>query len=115
MDLRAIQRRLREWQLANFTQRQLTIKECCILQMALGMNEEAGEVACHVLKGTQSIRSGENGFDKEQIADGVIDAFVFGMQLLSLLDIDVEKALSTTLDEVLNRDWIKFPSNGVDK
>ena len=61
------------------------------MQFSLGMAEEVGEVAHHILKGVQGIRGGVNGFDINQIADGVVDSGVYGQQLLSHFGVDSEK------------------------
>jgi len=111
------QKELAEWQNRNFprsryeemTKDQL-IDMILAMQFSLGMAEEVGEVAHHILKGVQGIRNGVNGFDVNQIADGVVDSGVFGQQLLSLFDIDSEKETEKVIDTVLQRDWLNNPS-----
>ena len=80
------------------------------LKCALGMAEETGEVCHHVLKGTQKIRGGVNGIDVNEVADGVADVLIYGIQLLSFLGVDAEKEISKVIDNVLKRDWKSNPS-----
>jgi len=113
------QKELKEWQERNFprsryeamTKDQL-IDMILAMQFTLGMAEEVGEVAYHILKGIQAIRGGINGFNINQIADGVVDSGVFGQQLLSHFGVDSEKETSKVIDEVLKRDWKEDPSGG---
>lgn len=120
MDLR--QKEVHEWQKKNFTSDYLLEKSkeelveiIYILQMALGVVEEAGEIAHHVLKGTQHVRGGVDGIDKKQVADGVGDNLIFGMQLLSFLGVDAEKELPPVIESVLSRNWVDDPENGKSK
>jgi len=99
------QKQLKEWQEKNFG-----IHEDDILKCALGMSEEVGEVCHHVLKGVQKIRFGIGGIDKKQVADGIADTLIFGLQILSKLDLDAEKEIAEVIEKVLQRDWIKDPS-----
>jgi len=115
IDLKQIE--LKEWQERNFprsryeamTKDQL-IDMILAMQFTLGMAEEVGEVAHHILKGIQAIRGGVNGFNINQIADGVVDSGVFGQQLLSHFGVDSEKETSKVIDEVLKRNWIVNPA-----
>ena len=98
------QKELYEWQNRNFG-----INPTDLERMALGMAEETGEVCHHILKGKQGIRGGVNGINKDEIADGVADTLIYGLQILSLLDIDAEEEISKVIDKVLRRDWINNP------
>jgi len=99
------QKQLKEWQEKNFG-----IHEDDLLKCALGMAEEVGEVCHHILKGVQRIRCGADGIDKKQVADGIADTLIFGLQILSKLDLDAEKEIAEVIEKVLQRDWIKDPS-----
>lgn len=114
VDLNLVQERLAKWQKKNFPEIPLPPKEVRLLQLALGMCEEAGEVAYEVLKSSQRIRNGA-GEDKtkEEIVDGVIDTFIYGMQILSALGVEVEDPLIQVVESILKRDWISFPKDGV--
>lgn len=98
------QKELNEWQVKNFG-----VHGDDLLRFALGMSEEVGEVCHHVLKGTQKIRGGLNGINKDEVADGVADTLIYGMQLLTALGMDAEKEISAVVDKVLKRDWHKNP------
>jgi len=113
------QQELYDWQKHNFPTDHLFLlsKEelvniILILQVTLGMNEEAGEVAHAVLKGTQGIRGGVNGIDANLVSDGVGDNLIFGQQLLSLLKRDSEKEVAKVIDSVLKRNWVDNRVNG---
>lgn len=99
------QKELDEWQARNFGRHEDDALKC-----ALGMAEEVGEVCHHVLKGTQKIRGGVNGINKAEVADGVADVLIYGIQLLSILGLDAEEEISAVIDEVLSRDWRSNPS-----
>ena len=106
IDLR--QKELKEWQERNFGTHNDNLLKC-----ALGVAEEAGEICHHVLKGSQKIREGVDGINKEEVADGVADTLIYGIQLLSILGLDAEKEISAVIEKVLKRDWVKNPA-GVD-
>lgn len=114
MDLR--QAELYEWQRRNFPTDSLLVlskeglvKIILILQMALGINEEAGEIAHHVLKGVQGIRGGKKGIDADQVVDGCGDTLIYMSQLLSLLKREAEEEFPKVISQVLSRDWIADP------
>ena len=113
------QEQLYKWQCKNFPAEdllKLTKEELIhmvkILQVALGVCEEAGEVAHAVLKGTQKIREGENGFPKDLICDGIGDMHIYANQLLSMVNMDIQKCIQDTITHVLKRDWIENPTDG---
>lgn len=99
------QNELAVWQLENFG-----ISDNTALHCALGMAEEVGEICHHILKGTQKIRGGINGVNKVEVADGVADTFIYGMQLLSCYGIDAEKEIAAVIAKVLQRNWIDNPT-----
>ena len=98
------QKELHDWQERNFGNHPDDALKC-----ALGMAEEVGEVCHHVLKGTQRIRAGVNGINKVEVADGVADVLIYGVQLLSILGLDAEEEIAKVIDVVLARDWKKNP------
>ena len=99
-----MQAELYEWQKRNFGEHDDNALKC-----ALGMAEEVGEVCHHVLKGTQKIRGGVNGINKKEVADGVGDVLIYGLQLLSTLDVDAAHEIELVIHNVLARDWVKNP------
>lgn len=98
------QKELKEWQIRNFG-----IHNDDLLRCGLGMSEEVGETCHHILKGTQKIRGGINGLNIEEIADGVADTLIYGLQILSLIGVDAEIVIKETIDKVLERDWLNKP------
>ena len=103
IDLR--QKDLAEWQEKNFGTHGDDVLKC-----ALGMSEEVGEVCHHVLKGNQGIRGGMNGMNKKEIADGVADVLIYGIQLLNKLGLDAEEEIEAVMIGVLRRNWKKNPA-----
>ena len=103
LDLR--QQELKEWQIKNFGH-----KEILPEHLALGMAEEVGEVCHHVLKGVEGIRGGVDGINKTEVADGIADTIIFGIQLFSHLGMDAEVEISKVIDKVLQRNWVDDPS-----
>lgn len=102
MDLK--QKELAEWQERNFGTHDDDIIKC-----ALGMAEEVGEVCHHVLKGTQKIRGGIDGINRKEVADGVADVLIYGIQLLSKLGMDAEHEIEMVIHNVLARNWVDDP------
>lgn len=79
---------------------------------ALGMAEEAGEVAHMVRCDFQNIREGlDKDKIKKEIGDGVVDTMVFGMNLCSIYGIDIEEEILKVCEKVLKRDWNKHPAD----
>jgi NTP pyrophosphatase (non-canonical NTP hydrolase) len=111
--LTRLQKQLFDWQQKNFKKRDTGIE-----WMALGAAEEVGEVAHVVLKARQKIRRHQAGMDEkalDDLADGVADTVVYLMQLCSHAGIDFGKALFSTAEEVMKRDWKKKKTDGVTK
>lgn len=115
------QRELAEWQEMNFPRaryeamsKDQLIDMVLIMQFALGMAEEVGEVCHHVLKGTQQIREGVKGIDADEVADGVVDTHIFGTQLLTKLNKDIERETAEVTEKVLQRDWVNNPTGKID-
>jgi len=113
------QTELAYWQARNFPVSELfdlskedLVLMICNLQMTLGMCEEVGEIAHTVLKGTQGIREGKNGINKDLLADGFGDVFIYGSQLMTLNKIDVSDAINTTIQQILKRDWQNNKDDG---
>ena len=82
----------------------LTPSELVKIKCSLGMCEEAGELAHVVLKSI----TGHYGFDDEEYAkekaiDAIIDAFVFGLQVLNEMDVKFEEVFPKILNEVIDR------------
>ena len=113
------QKELYAWQQRNFPTTDLEklskdelIRIIVILQVTVGIVEEVGEVSHHILKGTQGIRDRVNGIDGAEVADGICDGLIYGLQLLSLLQIDAEGEFGKVIKEILVRDWLNYPVTG---
>lgn len=92
------QKELDDWQARNFGRHEDDILKC-----ALGMAEEVGETCHHILKGTQKIREGVSGINKEEVADGIADTLIYGLQIMTQLGLDAEAEISKVIDKVLQR------------
>jgi NTP pyrophosphatase (non-canonical NTP hydrolase) len=97
------QEELHDWEIKNFGEQDISLR-------ILGMAEELGEVSHHVLKGIQKIRGGVNGIDKNEVADGIADIFIYGINALSQLGINAEEIIQKTIEDILRRDWTKDPT-----
>ena len=79
---------------------------------ALGVCEEAGELAHAVLKMEQGIR-GTTEEHKAAAADAAGDIVIYLTGLCSALGINLEEAIYNAWDEVKQRDWSKNKGDGV--
>jgi len=99
------------WQLHNFTEHGL-IGEVNSDHLALGVGEEAGELQHAQLKMSQGIR-GDKQKHISELLDAAGDINIYLMNLLSRHNLRLSIALLGAWEEVSNRDWKKFPKNGV--
>jgi len=87
---------------------------------ALGVCEEAGELAHAVLKlapGTadgHSIR-GDKAALLDEAADALGDLLIYACGVATDLGLSLSDCVNAAWDEVKERDWIKYPTNGKDK
>lgn len=72
------------------------------LRLALGVAEEAGEVARCVLKGDQDIRGGAEVW-REKLAGEIGDVVVYLLQLATLNELDFEECVEGAVCKVLAR------------
>lgn len=80
-------------------------------QTVLGMMEELGELAHHLLKRMQGIRG--DGVDHEaEIKDALSDFIIFSMDLADREGFIIQDAVVDTWAQVRERDWVKFPHDG---
>ncbi len=96
--------------------RPLSQKDLIIFRCALGVCEEAGEIAHVVLKNV----TGHYGFDdykktKEKLVDAVCDMTVFGLQILNEIDVDFEEVFPKVLNEVVERNEKGLPHTPLQK
>lgn len=103
MDLREIQVAVRQWRWENFPSN-------TGYDSFLGMVEEIGEIGHHMLKRRQGIRKEDHD---AEIRDGCSDLIIFMMGLADAEGFDLLDVLNKTWVEVSQRDWVKYPGNGV--
>jgi NTP pyrophosphatase (non-canonical NTP hydrolase) len=77
----------------------------------LGMVEELGELAHAYLKRSEGIKLHEN--HDEKIKDAVADIVIFMADFCNLEGIPLEETVQKIWDEVKQRDFKKFPKNGI--
>jgi NTP pyrophosphatase (non-canonical NTP hydrolase) len=105
-DLRTFQAEVAEWAERNFG-------ETAAWQTALGVSEEAGEVARVVLKNSQGIR----GFEtpealRAHLAKEAADVVIYLAHLLDIVGVDLQWAIATTWERVRQRDWVADNERG---
>lgn len=107
MDLRELQSQISRWSQYNFPNNKPHMP-------LLGVAEEVGEL-CHAhLKLEQGIRGTPEAL-RDKAADAVGDILIYLADYCSRNSIDMDAALELALHEVLSRDWVRFPGNGVDR
>ena len=109
--LESLQQELIRWEKYNFP-------NTFNLEQFIGIVEEVGELAHYVLKSSQGIREaidkkGNKVSVKEKMEDAVGDIAIFLINYCSHVNIDFGEALMRTWDEVKQRDWRKYPIDGV--
>jgi NTP pyrophosphatase (non-canonical NTP hydrolase) len=101
--LMALQQDLHAWRRNNFPNSDH-------MHQFLGVVEEVGELSHAVLKREQGIR----GFKSDQqIQDAIGDITIFLMNYASAMGFNFATILANVSEEVMDRDWISFPMNGV--
>jgi NTP pyrophosphatase (non-canonical NTP hydrolase) len=96
------QTRLAIWQNGNFPARDKSRK---ILQVALGVAEESGELCHAVLKRDQGIR-GTYTENTDKMRDAIGDIAIFAMQICSAEGWDFEQVVIETAEQVMKRKWV---------
>jgi NTP pyrophosphatase (non-canonical NTP hydrolase) len=100
-----LQTKLHEWRQRNFP-------DSSAMQQLLGVVEEVGELAHVVLKREQGIRGMSDLQAQDLILDAVGDIQIFLAGFCSYEDISMEIAYRQTAEEVMKRDWVRFPDTG---
>jgi NTP pyrophosphatase (non-canonical NTP hydrolase) len=111
--LSSIQHRIDEWTTRNFGSPSI-IPQRVGVSPFLGMVEEMGEIAHHILKLEHGIR-GSDDDHIEGIVDGIGDLMVFLLGFCAANGIDAERTLIRVWEKVEKRDWQRFPKNGKDE
>lgn len=102
--LSELQREHRAWIERNFPNQTLE-------DVVLGVCEEAGELAHHLLKMKQGIR-GSVEEHAAGIGDSIADLIIFGASIADFLGVDYGELVQSTWAKVSERDWVKFPADG---
>lgn len=105
LDLDDLQAEIFSWQTKNFGDQPAH-------RSFFGVVEEVGELSHAILKHEQAIR----GTPEEHVAaakDAIGDAMIFLLNYCSAHGYSLAKILRETWAEVSQRDWIKFPGNGL--
>ena len=106
MDLVEQQESLHEWRLHNFP-------EAEALQQLLGVVEELGELAKVLLKRAQAIRPNLTSEDHEK--DAIGDLMIYLMGYCSYREWSLMDIVNDTAYGVKQRNWRKYPVNGLTK
>ncbi len=80
----------------------------------LGLTEEVGELAHAHLKAQQAIR-GTLEEHREAAADAIGDIVIYLLSYCNTNGYDLNRCIRDAWTEVRERDWIKYPKNGVSK
>jgi NTP pyrophosphatase (non-canonical NTP hydrolase) len=82
-------------------------------QLALGVCEEAGELAHAVLKASQGIRGQQDPeAHREAVGDAIADCAIYLAQMATLYRLDFAVLFEATAHEVMKRDWKRSPGDG---
>lgn len=95
----------RAWEAHNFGDQQA-------YRSFLGIVEELGELAHCILKGEQNIRGSQQEFDAKA-QDAIGDITVFLASYCNKRNWDYQSIIESVWGEVKNRDWKKYPKNGL--
>jgi NTP pyrophosphatase (non-canonical NTP hydrolase) len=108
MDLRQFQKEVHIWSRRNFGVHKPD-------DPFLGIVEEVGELAHAILKARQGIRKGALSPEeaRKQIKDAVGDLFIYTADYCASSNIDLDETVKEVWDEVKQRDWVKYPFDGV--
>jgi NTP pyrophosphatase (non-canonical NTP hydrolase) len=83
----------------------------------LGVVEEVGEMAHAMLKARQGIRKGALGDQQahQLIKDAIGDLVVFLADYCASSNIDLNDTIEEVWNTVKQRDWVKYPFDGVSR
>lgn len=107
LDLEQIQQERDEWVMHNFPHDRIE-------DSFMGMVEELGELAHHLLKSDQGIR-GEGVDHQAEIKDACADLVIFTLGIASHRGFVLAEEIDKVWHQVRQRDWIRFPHNGVSR
>jgi len=81
----------------------------------IGVMEELGELSHAHLKLKQGIRGATVEKNLSEIKDSIGDIVIYLINYCNVSGLNFEECVQKASDEVLKRDWIKYPENGVNK
>jgi len=105
-DLAVLQFTMSVWRSRNFPDTKTAMHQ------TLGVAEECGELCHSVLKAEQGIRGDEQQHQNDA-ADAVGDIIIYLTGVCDALNIDMAQAVHDAAYMVLQRDWVKYPGNGM--
>lgn len=94
--LNELQKRVMVWQQENFP-------ECSEWELALGVSEEAGELAQCILKMYRGMRTEE--FDAARLQDAIGDTIIYLIGICGARNWQLSEVLTATAERVLGRNW----------
>jgi len=104
LTLKQLQVEQKEWVDYNFPER-------ADYYHLLGVMEELGELAHARLKGLEKIR--DNGDLEMKETDAIGDLIIFLVGYCNDRNFDLQDIVESTWEHVKQRDWRRFPNNGV--
>lgn len=104
LTLKQLQSEQREWVDHNFPER-------ADYYHLLGMMEELGELSHARLKQLEKVRDNGDLVMKEM--DAIGDLIIFLLGYCNDRDFDLQNIVESTWEHVKQRDWRRFPKNGV--
>lgn len=108
MNLFQLQIEVRPWSAHNFPNKKP-------YQPLLGAGEELGELMHAFLKHEQGIRGVSEMKARAAMEDAIGDTIVYLADFCNQVGIDLSLAVANAWDEVKDRDWQKFPTDGKSK
>lgn len=105
IDFKELQSEMKAWQKKNFP-------KSGALDCFLGVVEEVGELAHALLKGRQNIRHPSTEI-KYKMRDAVGDIVIYLMNFCALMGWDFAEIVEETWAVVKQRNWQKYPKNGM--
>lgn len=107
LSLRRLQHESQRWREHSFPPEHRTAE----LQ-ALGVCEEAGELAHAILKSAQGIRGSDMDL-RAAAGDAVGDTIIYLAGLCTSKGLDLEECVANAWKEVAERDWSKYKQDGI--
>lgn len=111
MSFRELQEKHKPWSAHNFNTVYPSPDTLGQVLPILGLSEEVGELAHAILKKSQGIRGSTEHHDAKA-KDAIGDIVVFLCSVCSANGWDLQELVEAAWDEIKDRDFKKFPTNG---